>query len=215
MRHFLLVQLSCPEKLEILLVCVSSFHTRLSVAMPITFDKEELLLLMRQRARAQAASVSLNLHSLSTLASTAFLVALRLHVHSLLAATFPYEAPLIRKNNFRRQGFTNRQAGRANGNVNQNQQRSQNPSPTTGNPTMPPSSTPVSFPTNPGSSVDNDANGADSPGPEPTKFFFQEKYAKLGVRGNFMPLAALPKYVDAGDWLAHQSKSVKNRGRGP
>ena len=36
------------------------------------------------------------------------------------------------------------------------------------------------------------------------KFFFQEKYAKLGVRGNFMPLAAQPKNVELGDWLAHQ-----------
>jgi hypothetical protein len=42
--------------------------------------------------------------------------------------------------------------------------------------------------------------------PEPAKFFFMEKYAKLGVKGNFMPLAAQPKNVDLGDWLAHQGK---------
>lgn len=39
---------------------------------------------------------------------------------------------------------------------------------------------------------------------EQPKFFFQEKYAKLGVKGNFMPLAAQPKNVELGDWLAHQ-----------
>ena len=45
------------------------------------------------------------------------------------------------------------------------------------------------------------------PGPEPTRLFFQERYAsKLGVRGNFLPLAAKPENVDLGEWLAHQSK---------
>jgi hypothetical protein len=39
---------------------------------------------------------------------------------------------------------------------------------------------------------------------EPPKYFFLERYAKLGVKGNFMPLAAQPKYVDLADWLAHQ-----------
>jgi hypothetical protein len=38
------------------------------------------------------------------------------------------------------------------------------------------------------------------------KFFFQEKYAKLVVTGNFMPLAAKPKNVELADWLAHQGK---------
>ena len=40
--------------------------------------------------------------------------------------------------------------------------------------------------------------------PEPPKFFFQEKYARLGVKGNFMPLSAQPTNVDLGEWLAHQ-----------
>ena len=40
---------------------------------------------------------------------------------------------------------------------------------------------------------------------EQPKFFFREKYAKLGVKGNFMPLAAQPKNVDLADWLAHQA----------
>lgn len=30
-----------------------------------------------------------------------------------------------------------------------------------------------------------------------------EKYARLGVRGNFMPLAAQPANLDLGEWLAH------------
>ena len=41
---------------------------------------------------------------------------------------------------------------------------------------------------------------------EVPKFFFQEKYAKLGVKGNFMPLAAKPTHVNIADWIAHQSK---------
>lgn len=42
----------------------------------------------------------------------------------------------------------------------------------------------------------------------PKPFFFREKYATLGVKGNFMPLAAQPKYVDLGEWLAHQGELV-------
>lgn len=38
---------------------------------------------------------------------------------------------------------------------------------------------------------------------EGPKFFFREKYAKLGVRGNFMPLSAQPRHVDLAEWLAH------------
>lgn len=48
-----------------------------------------------------------------------------------------------------------------------------------------------------GSSV----NDADAP-----KYFFQEKYAPLNVRGNFLTLCACPKNVELGEWLAHQSK---------
>lgn len=43
--------------------------------------------------------------------------------------------------------------------------------------------------------------------PDPIKYFFREQYAKLGVKGNFMPLAAQPTNVDLGEWLAHQSQS--------
>ena len=52
----------------------------------------------------------------------------------------------------------------------------------------------------------NSPSNQPSPGNEPPKFFFQEKYAKLGVKGNFMPLAAQPKNVELGDWLAHQGQ---------
>lgn len=41
---------------------------------------------------------------------------------------------------------------------------------------------------------------------EQPKYFFREKYAKLGVKGNFMPLAAQPINIGLADWLAHQSK---------
>ena len=51
------------------------------------------------------------------------------------------------------------------------------------------------------------ANVEIQPGREPPKpFFFREKYATLGVKGNFMPLAAQPRYVDLGEWLAHQGE---------
>jgi len=36
------------------------------------------------------------------------------------------------------------------------------------------------------------------------KRFLNEKYAKCSVKGNFLTLAAQPKNVDLGEWLAHQ-----------
>lgn len=39
------------------------------------------------------------------------------------------------------------------------------------------------------------------------KRFFNEKYAKCSVKGNFLTLAAQPKNVELGEWLAHQRKS--------
>ena len=50
-------------------------------------------------------------------------------------------------------------------------------------------------------SVETQAND-----PEGPKYFFQEKYAPLNVRGNFLTLCACPKNVELGEWLAHQSK---------
>lgn len=38
---------------------------------------------------------------------------------------------------------------------------------------------------------------------EPKKFM-NEKYAKCSVKGNFLTLAAQPKNVELGEWLAHQ-----------
>lgn len=37
-------------------------------------------------------------------------------------------------------------------------------------------------------------------------FFFREEYSNLIVKGNFMTLAAKPKLVEEGEWLAHQGK---------
>ncbi|KAL8660584.1 MAG: hypothetical protein Q9202_006393 [Teloschistes flavicans] len=105
---------------------------------------------------------------------------------------------------YSRQGFSNRQAGRANGSPNQGQNRSQNASPTTATPTTP--SGPLSFPANPGSNVEDlSNNGGEPQSPEPVKYFFREGNVKLGVKGNFVPLAAKPAYLDLGDWLAHQT----------
>ncbi|KAE8393941.1 Mob1/phocein [Aspergillus alliaceus] len=42
--------------------------------------------------------------------------------------------------------------------------------------------------------------------PDAPKYFFQEKYAPLNVKGNFLTLCACPKNVELGEWLAHQSK---------
>lgn len=42
--------------------------------------------------------------------------------------------------------------------------------------------------------------------PDAPKYFFQEKYAPLNVRGNFLTLCACPKNVELGEWLSHQSK---------
>lgn len=107
----------------------------------------------------------------------------------------------------RRQGFNRQNEGT--GNINTSQQRangSPNPSPTAFSPTMQPLNQSSSFPTNTSPSSDNVANSAEQPATaEPPKIFFREKYAKLGVKGNFMPLAAQPANVDLADWLAHQS----------
>lgn len=50
-------------------------------------------------------------------------------------------------------------------------------------------------------SADIVSNNEDAP-----KYFFQEKYAPLNVKGNFLTLCACPKNVELGEWLAHQSK---------
>jgi hypothetical protein len=51
--------------------------------------------------------------------------------------------------------------------------------------------------------VENQGNESEGP-----KYFFQEKYAPLNVKGNFLTLCACPKNVELGEWLAHQSKRI-------
>lgn len=116
-----------------------------------------------------------------------------------------------------RTGFNRQAEGTS---LNTNQQRvsgSPNPSPIAFSPTMPPLAQSSPFASNTGS-FSEDNTGLSNPESqvvvEPPKYFFREKYAKLGVKGNFMPLAARPTNVSLPDWLAHQSwlpkKSVFN-----
>lgn len=50
-----------------------------------------------------------------------------------------------------------------------------------------------------------DANQDENTEKESPKFFFREKYVRLGVKGNFMPLAAVPENVHIAEWLAHHA----------
>lgn len=100
----------------------------------------------------------------------------------------------------RRSGFGRQNEGP---NVNTNQQRpngSPNPSPIAYSPSMQAQNSTGVAPEN------GNSNTEVQPPPETPKYFFLEKYAKLGVKGNFMPLAAQPVNVDLAEWLAHQSK---------
>lgn len=45
-------------------------------------------------------------------------------------------------------------------------------------------------------------------------FFFREEYSNLIVKGNFMTLAAKPKLVEEGEWLAHTGKLIVLQKRG-
>ncbi|KAF2089090.1 Mob1/phocein [Saccharata proteae CBS 121410] len=52
-------------------------------------------------------------------------------------------------------------------------------------------------------------SGGENQSPQPSSgrkppYFFREEYANLIVKGNFMTLAARPKLVEEGEWLAHQ-----------
>ncbi len=108
-----------------------------------------------------------------------------------------------------RTGFNRQAEGTS---VNTHQQRvngSPNPSPTTFSPNMPPLTQSAWSSSNTGSFAEDSAgisNAENQIAVEPPKFFFREKYAKLGVKGNFMPLAAQPTNVSLPDWLAHQSE---------
>ncbi|MCJ1292842.1 hypothetical protein MMC34_004395 [Xylographa carneopallida] len=99
---------------------------------------------------------------------------------------------------------------KGNGTAPGNQQKgngSNTSSPTTGSPATFNSTANLTSPTAtyPASAMSNDNGFAEPPlEPEAPKYFFREKFAKLGVKGNFMPLAAQPNNVDLGDWLACQ-----------
>ena len=45
---------------------------------------------------------------------------------------------------------------------------------------------------------------------EQPKKFLDERYAKCSVKGNFLTLAAQPKNVELGEWLAHQRELDKS-----
>lgn len=98
-----------------------------------------------------------------------------------------------------RQGF-----GRGGNNKNNNN-NAKNGSPTqTPAPPTPQGSASLSNSPTLGSNLSVDGSSvsdADAP-----KYFFQEKYAPLNVRGNFLTLCACPKNVELGEWLAHQSE---------
>ncbi|KAL1967544.1 hypothetical protein VTN77DRAFT_3059 [Rasamsonia byssochlamydoides] len=66
-----------------------------------------------------------------------------------------------------------------------------------GTPGVPPSPSVVTNMSN--LSIEGGSNNEDSP-----KYFFQEKYASLNVKGNFLTLCACPKNVELGEWIAHQ-----------
>ena len=96
---------------------------------------------------------------------------------------------------FSRQGF-GRQTNRTNGTGNGNAQRA--------NSSSGPSSSSSSQGLHHNNSFSNfSSDETQQVDPEATKFFFQEQYARLGVKGNFLPLAAQPPNVDLGEWLAH------------
>ncbi|KAL2059636.1 hypothetical protein ABVK25_000929 [Lepraria finkii] len=94
-------------------------------------------------------------------------------------------------------------------NVNTNQQRangSPNPSPTSHFTSMPPLNQSASSSSNMNSATETVGSSTEAQAPpDPIKYFFREQYVKLGVKGNFMPLAAQPTNVDLGEWLAHQT----------
>ena len=37
-------------------------------------------------------------------------------------------------------------------------------------------------------------------------YWVQERFAKLGVKGSFLPLSVQPKNIGLADWLAHKCK---------
>ncbi|KAF2034922.1 protein kinase-like protein activator [Setomelanomma holmii] len=103
-------------------------------------------------------------------------------------------------------------AGRSN-KGNQQQGKGGSPSPTTPYSNSPTSQQAPSVPPMPhspalSSAMSFESQGAPSEGSVPSgsrrpPFFFREEYSNLIVKGNFMTLAAKPKLVEEGEWLAH------------
>ena len=90
-----------------------------------------------------------------------------------------------------------------------NQQRtngSPSPSPTGYSQPAPSLTHSTSFSSQSEPNSDNGSNAAEKQVKSDSKYFFQPRFAKLGVKGNFMPLAAQPANADLADWLAHQSE---------
>lgn len=71
---------------------------------------------------------------------------------------------------------------------------------------MPSNNGPASFPVTAGPAADDILKIGSDALPEPNKWFFIEDYAKLGVKGNMLPLVITPTTLDIAEWLAHQSK---------
>jgi len=95
-----------------------------------------------------------------------------------------------------RQGF-----GRGNTKSNQNLKAAAAYSPSTTHPPMP------SMTNSPSISSTYSAQ-SDEVYQEQPKKFLNERYAKCSVKGNFLTLAAQPKNVELGEWLAHQGRTA-------
>ena len=102
-------------------------------------------------------------------------------------------------NSPRRQGF-----GRANTKSNSNLKAAATNGASAANTNIPPMP-PLTHSTSMSSTLSMDSNYSDGE----TKRFFNEKYAKCSVKGNFLTLAAQPKNVELGEWLAHQCKDFQ------
>lgn len=160
-----------------------------------TFFQSVYVLLLFMRLRLSLFLPLIPLSPQNSLGKT-----LQLHKGTPLLVLIQTLVLMIHVSEFSRQGF-----GRGGNNKNTNNNaRMNNGSPTqTPSPQAPQgtSSNPNSPGLMPNSPVEPPLNDADAP-----KYFFQEKYAPLNVRGNFLTLCACPKNVELGEWLAHQSR---------
>lgn len=91
--------------------------------------------------------------------------------------------------------------GRGNTKSQQNLREKALNSPTSAQPPMPPL-------TNSPSISSAYSAASDEGYQEQPKKFLSDRYAKCSVKGNFLTLAAQPKNVELGEWLAHQGKRL-------